>query len=299
MTDATEVLRLAMDVARGEGLPPPEVTRRAARMAARMASRPTAALREGLEQVLLAERADAALEWLRRCGFVAAVLPELQATVDFAQEVGRRHKDVWKHTRQVVAQASPRPALRWAALLHDVGKVPTRRLLPSGKVTFHGHAQAGARMFDDIARRLAFPAPLAARVRFLVAQHLRASQYRSSWSDSAVRRFDRQAGDHLDDLLALSRADVTSARPQRRARARAQIDELAARVTALRQIDARRPPLPSGLGRAIMAALALPPGPEIGAIKAGLERAIARGELEPHREDAHYVAYLLRSAVDR
>ena len=71
------------------------------------------------------------------------MLPELDATVDFSQEAGRRHKDVWEHTKQVVLQSVPSPIVRWAALLHDIGKVRTRVMLPDGKVTFHRHAEVG------------------------------------------------------------------------------------------------------------------------------------------------------------
>ncbi len=95
---------------------------------------------------------DVGLQWMHDAGVLAALLPELEATVDFSQEAGRRHKDVWEHTKQVVVQSVPNPLVRWAALLHDVGKVPTRVMLPDGKVTFHRHAEVGARMWDPIAQ---------------------------------------------------------------------------------------------------------------------------------------------------
>ena len=79
------------------------------------------------------------------------------------------HKDVWAHTRQVVKQAVPRPAVRWAALLHDIGKVPTRTFTQNG-VHFHGHAEVGARMFDKVCRRLPFEREMARKVRFLINQ---------------------------------------------------------------------------------------------------------------------------------
>ena len=81
-------------------------------------------------------------------------LPELEATVDFSQEAGRKHKDVWEHTKQVVRQSVPRPAVRWAALLHDIGKVPTRTFTPDGGVHFHRHSEVGARMFEDVGAAL-------------------------------------------------------------------------------------------------------------------------------------------------
>ena len=179
-------------------------------------------------------------------GVLAVLLPELEATVDFSQEAGRRHKDVWEHTKQVVVQSVPNPLVRWAALLHDVGKVPTRVMLPDGKVTFHRHAEIGARMWDPIARRLGFDKPERQKIRFLVLHHLRANAYEPGWTDAAVRRFDHEMGENLEDLLDLSRADVTSRRPGRRQEAVGNIHALKERILAIRELDARVPPLPPG-----------------------------------------------------
>jgi poly(A) polymerase len=248
--------------------------------------------RARLEEMLLGPAVEVALQWLHEVGALAVVLPEVEATVDFAQEMGRRHKDVWKHTKQVVAQAHPDPNIRWAALLHDIGKVQTRELTPDGKVTFHGHPEAGARLFDRISRRLAFPKPQRASVRFLILHHLRANQYETHWTDSAVRRFDREMGDHLEALMHLSRADITSAHRLRREHAAKQIEELWQRILALREIDGRIPPLPSGLGHAIMERFRLPPGRQIGALRRALEQAITEEKLEPRREADYYLSYL-------
>jgi poly(A) polymerase len=220
-------------------------------------------------------------------------LPELSATVDLAQEAGRRHKDVWEHTKQVVKQSVRRPAVRWAALLHDIGKVPTRTFTRNG-VHFHGHAEVGARMFDKVVQRLPFEKEQRQKVRFLIKHHLRSNQYSDGWTDSAVRRFHREMGPHLDDLLDLSRADITSKRPGRRKQLLEQIAALADRVHVLAEEDAKQPPLPGGVGNAIMDAFELAPSRLIGDLKRALEAAIDKGELEPRREDAYYVAYIAR-----
>ena len=128
---------------------------------------------------------------------------ELAATVDFSQESGRRHKDVWEHTKQVVWQAERRPAVRWAALLHDIGKVKTRSITPDGKVCFHRHSEVGARLFEDVSRRLGFDGPTRRTLRFLILHHLRPNQYVESWTDSAVRRFAHEMGPVLTDLLGV------------------------------------------------------------------------------------------------
>src|SRR5439155_1149214 len=177
-------------------------------------------------------------------------MPGLEGTVDFSQEAGRRHKDVWEHTKQVVRQSVPRLEVRWAALLHDIGKVPTRTFTADGGVHFHRHSEVGARMFEDIARRFAFERPLKQKIRFLILHHLRANQYDGSWTDSAVRRFDREMESHLLDLLDLSRADITSKRPGKRQAALQSIAEWARNWK--RSISHRRatgaPPSPRSTG---------------------------------------------------
>ena len=175
---------------------------------------------------------DAALEWMQQAGILRVLFPELEATVDLVQETGRQHKDVWAHTKQVVKQTVRRPLVRWAALLHDIGKVPTRTFTPDG-VHFHGHAEVGARMFDKVHSRFAFARDERQTIRFLVKHHLRTNQYSEQWTDSAVRRFHREMGPHMIDLLDLSRADITSKRPGRRKQLLEQISALSERVDVL------------------------------------------------------------------
>ncbi|MCC6746636.1 MAG: HD domain-containing protein [Deltaproteobacteria bacterium] len=293
--EAEEALRFAATVAHGGASPSEELARRAREVAADAGSLPGPLAQGLLEQLLLGPRVDEGLEWLQQAGLLAVLLPELEATVGFTQEMGRRHKDVWKHTKQVVAQSAPLPAVRWAALLHDVGKVPTRGSTPDGKVTFHGHPEVGARMFDRLTKRLPFPSALRTRVRFLILHHQRANSYASGWTDSAVRRFAREMGESLDELVLLARADITSARQEKRDQAARQIDELVERIRVIRELDAQRPPLPSGIGDVLMEKYALPPGRWIGDLKRELEAAIDRDELEPHQEASYYVEHLERT----
>lgn len=273
--------------------PSDQVTEVVAEQHARLADADKARTRAALEHVLMGRDVDAALEWLHATGILRLLFPELEATVDLVQETGRQHKDVWAHTKQVVRQAVRRPLVRWAALLHDIGKVPTRTYTADG-VHFHGHAEVGARMFDKIHPRFAFSRDERQTIRFLVKHHLRTNQYSDQWTDSAVRRFHREMGPHMTDLLDLSRADITSKRPGRRKQLLEQISALADRVHVLAEEDAKLPPLPGGVGNAIMTAFEIAPSRLIGDLKRTLEGAIERGELEPRREDAYYVAYLAR-----
>src|SRR6185436_13332718 len=210
------LLDVACRVAEQGYLPPPEVTLAAREAAGDVANVTPARVRAALEAVIMAPRLGEGLQWLHESGVLAHLLPELDATVDFSQEAGRRHKDVWEHTKQVVLQSPARPIVRWSALLHDIGKVPTRVMLPDGRVTFHRHAEVGARMFDSVSRRLGFDREQRQRIRFLILHHLRANAYEPGWTDAAVRRFDHEMGACLDELIELSRADVTSKRPGRR-----------------------------------------------------------------------------------
>ncbi|MDB4979462.1 MAG: metal dependent phosphohydrolase, partial [Myxococcales bacterium] len=265
----------------------------AARAAAPLVAQVAVArVRAGIEAVILGKSLEVGLQWMHDSGLLAALLPELEATVDFSQEAGRRHKDVWEHTKQVVRQSVPKPSVRWSALLHDIGTVPTRVMLPDGKVTFHRHAEVGARMWDPIGRRLGFDKPERHKIRFLILNHLRANAYEAGWTDAAVRRFDHEMGEHLEELFDLSRADVTSRRPGRRQEAVGNIHALKERILVIRELDARVPPLPAGLGNAIMEAFALPPSRRIGDLRKLCEDAVERGELQERQDAAYYVAYL-------
>jgi poly(A) polymerase len=272
--------------------PSDDVTEAARALAPRAASLSPAKVRAGIEAVIMGRSLEMGLQWLHDAGVLAVLLPELEATVDFSQEAGRRHKDVWEHTKQVVRQSVPKPMVRWSALLHDIGKVPTRVMLPDGRVTFHRHAEVGARMWDGVARRLSFDRAERQKIRFLILHHLRANAYEESWTDAAVRRFDHEMGEHLDDLLDLSRADVTSRRPGRRQEAVGNIHALKERFMVIRELDARVPPLPPGLGNTIMETFGLPPSKRIGDLRKLCEEAVERGELEERREATYYVDYL-------
>ena len=206
------------------------------------------AVRGPLDRLVMGNDPEAGLDALLANGGLDVLFPEVHAMVGFGDGEWR-HKDVWKHTKQVVRQAVPRLEVRWAALFHDIGKIKTRSITPDGKVHFLGHAEVGTRMFDKLDRRAAlfsYEPKLKETVRFLILHHLRANQYEPGWTDSAVRRFARELGSHLDDLLCLARADITTKRPEKKRKGLHQIDELAGRITSLAAEDAKLPPLPSG-----------------------------------------------------
>lgn len=254
------------------------------------------AVRSRLDRVIMGQDPELGLDVLFENGTLESIFPEVHAMIGFGDGEWR-HKDVWKHTKQVVRQAVPRLEVRWASLFHDIGKVKTRSISPDGKVHFLGHAEVGTRMFDKMDRRLGLFAPEAAlkdTVRFLVLHHLRANQYEAEWTDSAVRRFARELGGHLDDLLCLARADITTKRPEKKRRGLQQIEELAGRITLLAAEDAVKPPLPKGVGDMVMKAFGLPPSRIVGEIKQKLEAAVAAGEIEPYLDSEAYVAFVTK-----
>ncbi|MDP3278094.1 MAG: HD domain-containing protein [Deltaproteobacteria bacterium] len=258
-------------------------------------------VRNQIERVLMGRNPEAGLDAMLSTGILDVLLPEVRAMVGFGDGEWR-HKDVWKHTKQVVYQSVPRTEVRWAALLHDIGKIRTRRILPNGEVHFHGHAEVGASMFDRMQRRTKLfvgDDTLRLRVRELILHHLRASQYDGDWTDSAIRRFAREMGGCLQDLLDLSRADITTKRPERKRRGLESISELAQRVREIQAEDAKQPPLPKGLGTEISARFAIPPSPKLGQVMKELKERVEAGELDSQRECEYYLTFVGDVLLDK
>jgi poly(A) polymerase len=225
-----------------------------------------------LTKLLLGAAPRAGLELLVATGLADVVLPELPALAMAADEHGQ-HKDVYAHTLQVLEQAialedpdEPDLVLRWAALLHDIGKPATRRFEGGGRVSFHHHEVVGARMARARLAALKYPKDLIEQVAELVFLHLRFYGYRSGeWTDSAVRRYVVDAGPLLPRLHKLVRSDSTT-RNKRKAAALSTaydtLEERIAELSAQEELDSIRPDLN---GDQIMAILGLAPGPIVGA----------------------------------
>jgi poly(A) polymerase len=253
---------------------------------------PLSVFREQMDLLLMSKHPEPGLDAIESVGCLDAWLPEVAAMVGFGDNEWR-HKDVWKHTKQVVKQSVPRLAVRWGALLHDIGKPKTRRIDDRGNVTFHGHSEVGAAMYRKrVAARLGFEDELHERVHFLILHHLRAAQYDEEWTDAAVRRFYKQMDDGLRDLLDLSRADITTKRPEKRRRGVRQISLLAKRIRDLQAEDSKVAPLPKGLGTHIMERFGVPPSKRLGDLMKQLSLAVEAGEIEPQKPAEYYIDYL-------
>jgi len=233
-----------------------------------------------LDAILIAPDPVVGLETLLEHGALESLLPEVESIVDFHRTCAVHHKDLWAHTLEVMERTQPRADLRWAVLMHDVGKIDTRALNEAGRVTFHRHEERGAQMMRVVGQRLHMASARVDRIAFIIERHGWVNAYAPSWTDRAVRRLIRQSGVHLQDLLDFSASDYTTRRRARQRRIAATLEHLNARILRLAREDASRLKLPRGLGSALSVALDLPPGPQIGEAIEWLRGEIHAGRLD-------------------
>jgi poly(A) polymerase len=280
----------------------PAVEQAMREMAARLDIVSAERIRDELVKLVCAERPREGLSLLVQTHLADQVLPELPA-LRLERDEHHRHKDVYEHTLTVLEQAIdleprlPYPApdlvVRMAALMHDVGKPRTRRLYGDGSVTFHHHDVVGAKMTRKRMKALRFSNDDTDAVSHLVALHLRFHGYGSGeWTDSAVRRYVRDAGDQLPRLHVLTRADCTTRNRRKAERLRRTYDDLEARIERLaaqEELQAMRPDLD---GNQIMQTLGIRPGREVGeAYRYLLDLRIEHGPLGEARAREELLAW--------
>jgi poly(A) polymerase len=244
-----------------------------------------------LSKLLLGAHPRAGLELAVDTGLCDVVLPELPALRMAADEHGQ-HKDVYAHTLQVLEQAidledEPDLVLRWAALLHDVGKPATREFVAGGRVTFHHHEVVGARMARKRLKALRYGNELVEAVGQLVFLHLRFYGYRTAgWTDSAVRRYVVDAGPLLQRLHRLVRSDVTTRNRKKAVALASAYDALEERIAALQEQEELGRIRPDLDGNEIMRLLDIPAGPQVGkAYQHLLALRMEHGPLGPERAE--------------
>jgi poly(A) polymerase len=240
-------------------------------------------VREELDKLMVVPDPGPGLWFLVRTGLAEEFLPELPALA-LEQDPVHRHKDVLAHTIAVVQRSRPERVVRLAALFHDIGKPKTRSFGPGGAVSFHHHELVGARMTRDRMRALRYPTDDIEKVSKLVELHLRFHTYGMGWTDSAIRRYVRDAEGLLDELNELTRSDCTT-RDASKARAlAARMDELENRIGELRQQEELAAIRPDLDGRAVMEHLGVAPGPVVGrALAYLLEVRLDEGPHSPER----------------
>jgi poly(A) polymerase len=219
-------------------------------------------IRDELDKLLVVDDPSAGLWFLVDTGLADHFLPELSA-MRLEQDPIHRHKDVLAHSIAVTAKTRPERLVRLSALLHDIGKPKTREIGPQG-VSFHHHEVVGARMARKRMTELRYSKDDIEAVSLLIELHLRFHTYKMGWTDSAVRRFVRDAGPQLDRLIELTRCDCTT-RNERKARTlAARMDELEVRIAELHEQEELAAIRPDLDGRQVMDHLGLSPGRDVG-----------------------------------
>ena len=255
-------------------------------------------VRDELSKLLLGEDPRRGLSLLVETGLTQYVLPELPA-LKLEIDEHHHHKDVYEHSLTVLSQAidletshepmtNPDLVLRLAALLHDIGKPKTRRFEANGGVSFPHHEVVGAKMARKRLKALRYPNDVVDQVTLLVELHLRFHGYSSGqWTDAAVRRYVRDAGDELTRLHKLTRADCTTRNRRKAAALAASYDNLEARIAVLSEEEELKSIRPDLDGTQIMEILGIAPGREVGeAYKFLLERRLDRGPATPEEATA-------------
>jgi poly(A) polymerase len=255
-------------------------------MADRLAIVSPERIRDEFNKLLLSSRPRAGLAILVDTGLAEVFIPELPA-LQLEVDEHHRHKDVYDHTLTVVEQAmdlesaEPDLTLRLAALLHDIGKPATRRFEAGGGVSFHHHEMVGARMTRKRMKAMRYPKDQIDNVARLVELHLRFHGYADGeWTDSAVRRYVRDAGPLLERLHALTRADCTTRNRRKASLLSRSYDQLERRISVLAEAEELAAIRPDLDGNQIMAVLQIPPGRAVGeAYQFLLEQRLDRGPL--------------------
>jgi len=265
----------------------PESLESMKRMAERLSILSVERITEELNKMLVTRRPSMAFELMEKTGLLERILPELCALKGVETMEGKGHKENFSHTLMVLDNVAatdgpePRLWLRWAALLHDIGKPASKRFDPALGWTFHGHDLIGSRMVPRIFERLKLPIDAMKYVKKLVWLHLRPiALVDDGVTDSAVRRLLFDAGEDVDDLMILCRADVTSKNPAKVARVQANFSLVERKLVEVEQKDKIRNFKNPITGEHVMKVYGLEPCNTIGVLKEAVKEAILDGVIE-------------------
>jgi len=252
-----------------------------------------------LNKILATEKPSVGFGLLENSGLLPLILPELSALKGIDEIEGMTHKDNFWHTLEVVdnlASVSDNLWLRWAALLHDIGKAPTKRFDEKNGFSFHGHEFVGSKMVYKLFKRLKMP--LNDSMKFVQKMVLMSSRpiiiSEQFVTDSAVRRLVFDAGDHIESLMMLCEADITTKNPRKQRRYKDNFQRVRAKIQEVEERDRIRNFQPPVDGSEIMEVFNLQPGKEIGILKEAIKEAILEGEIPNDYEEAK--AFMFKKA---
>ena len=281
----------------------PESLESMRRMADRLSILSVERITEELNKMLVTARPSMAFDLMEQTGLLERILPELCALKGVETLEGKGHKENFSHTLMVLdnvaATDGPEPKLwlRWAALMHDIGKPASKKFVPGIGWTFHGHDLIGSRMVPKIFQRLKLPLDAMKYVKKLVWLHLRPiALVDEGVTDSAVRRLLFDAGEDIDDLMTLCRADVTSKNPAKVARVQANFSLVEQKLVEVEEKDRIRNFKNPISGEYVMQVYGLEPCHEIGVLKEAVKEAILDGVIENNFEQAD--AYMRVKAAE-
>ena len=242
-------------------------------------------------KIMLSEKPSVGLKLMEETLLLEKILPELTALKGIDEIDGQFHKDNFYHTLEVVDNISENTDklwLRWSALLHDIGKAPTKKFVEGTGWTFHGHEFLGSKMIKNIFKRLKLPLGNEMKlVEKLVKMHARPIAVISDEvSDSALRRLVFDAGDDLEDLITLCKSDITTKNGSKKERFQKNYDKVLKKIEEVESKDKIRNFQPPISGEEIMTMFNLQPGREIGILKEKVKEAILEGEIENDSEQA-------------